>query len=152
MDASWVFNPLSHNRNSYSNKILFYFFVFLRLHPWHMEVPRLGVKLELQLLAYTAATATWDPSRVCDLHHSSQECLNPLSEARDQTGNLWFLVGFVNHCATTRTPTMPDSEPAAPPGNSRRFKSWWCSILSVFSFVTYVTNNVKDISSFSRWR
>ena len=25
--------------------------VFLGLHPWHMEVPRLGLKLELQLLA-----------------------------------------------------------------------------------------------------
>ena len=25
------------------------------------EVPRLGVKLELQLQAYTTATATWDP-------------------------------------------------------------------------------------------
>ena len=38
-----------------------------------------------QLLAY--ATATQDPSCVCDLHHSSQQCriLNPRSEARDQT-------------------------------------------------------------------
>ena len=55
-----------------------------------MEVPRLGVKSELQPLAYTTATATWDPSRVCSLHHSSQQgrILNPLSEARDQTCNL----------------------------------------------------------------
>ena len=49
-------------------------FVFLGPHLWHMEVPRLGVESELQLLAYTAATATRDPSRVCDLHHSSQRC------------------------------------------------------------------------------
>ena len=34
-------------------------FFFLGLHPHHMEVPRLGVKLELQLPAY--ATATLDP-------------------------------------------------------------------------------------------
>ena len=40
----------------------------------HMEVPRLGVELELQLLAYTTATATQDPSHTCDLHHSSQQC------------------------------------------------------------------------------
>ena len=33
---------------------------------WHMEVPRLGVKLELQLLAYTTATAMQDPSYICD--------------------------------------------------------------------------------------
>ena len=52
-----------------------------------MEVPRLGVELELQLLAYTTATATRDPSLICDLHHSSQQCwiLNPLGKARDQT-------------------------------------------------------------------
>ena len=52
-----------------------------------MEVPRLGVESELQLLAYTTATATPDLSCVCDLHHSSRQCpiLNPLSKARDQT-------------------------------------------------------------------
>ena len=55
---------------------------------WHMEVPRLGV--ESELLAYTTATATWDPRYVCDLHHSSQQSwiLNPLSKARDRTCNL----------------------------------------------------------------
>ena len=41
---------------------LFLFFVFLGLHSWHMKVPRLGVKSELQLLAYTTTTATWDLS------------------------------------------------------------------------------------------
>ena len=48
-----------------------------------MEVPRLGVESELQLLAYPTATATWDLSRICDLHLSSQQyrILNPLSEA-----------------------------------------------------------------------
>ena len=52
-----------------------------------MEVPRLGVKSELQLLAYTTGTATWDLNPICDLHCSSEQCwiLNPLSKARDQT-------------------------------------------------------------------
>ena len=52
-----------------------------------MEVPRLGVQLELQLLAYTTATAMPDPSHIWDLRHSLQQrwILNPLSEARDQT-------------------------------------------------------------------
>ena len=36
-----------------------------------MEVPRLGVQLELQPPAYTRAIAMRDSSRVCDLHHSS---------------------------------------------------------------------------------
>ena len=46
-----------------------------------MEVPRLGVESELQLLVYTTAPATRDSSSVCDLHHS--QILNPLSPARD---------------------------------------------------------------------
>ena len=52
-----------------------------------MEVPRLRVESELQLPAYTTATATQDLSRVCDLHHSSQQhrILNPLSKAMDRT-------------------------------------------------------------------
>ena len=54
---------------------------FLGLHPRHTEVPRLGVELELQLLAYPTATALWDLSHVCNLHHSSWQhwILNPLS-------------------------------------------------------------------------
>ena len=46
----------------------FLFLVFLGPYPWHMEVPRLGVKLELQLPAYTTATAMSDRSHVCNLH------------------------------------------------------------------------------------
>ena len=60
---------------------------FLWLHLQHIEVPRLGVKSELQLLACTTATAMLDLSHGCDLYHSSQQhwLLNPLSEARNQT-------------------------------------------------------------------
>ena len=45
------------------------------------------VELELQLLAYVTATATWDPSLICDLHDSSWQrpIFNPLSKARDRT-------------------------------------------------------------------
>jgi len=52
-----------------------------------MEVPSLGVELELQLLAYTTATATLDPSYICDLCCSLWQCqiLNLLREARDHT-------------------------------------------------------------------
>ena len=44
--------------------LLTYFFIFilfLQPHLQHLEVPRLGVGLELQLPAYTTATATPDP-------------------------------------------------------------------------------------------
>ena len=71
-----------------------------------MEVPRLGVKSELQLPAYTTATAIPDPSRIFDLHHSSQEhgILNPLSEARDQTRILMNTSRVHYHRATVGTP------------------------------------------------
>ena len=69
------------------SKKFFLSFVFLGPHLWHMEVPRLGVQSELQLPAYTTATAIRDLSHVCDPHHSSwqHQILNPLSKARDQT-------------------------------------------------------------------
>ena len=67
--------------------IFIIFLVFLGPHPQHMEVPRLGFESELQLPAYATATAMQDPSRICNLHHSSWQHLipNPLSKARDQT-------------------------------------------------------------------
>ena len=62
-----------------------------------MEVPRLDVKSELQLPAYTTATAMRDPSRICDLHHSSRHrwTLNPLHGARDHTQVLMDASGFM---------------------------------------------------------
>ena len=52
-----------------------------------MEVPGLEVELELQLLAYTTATAMSHLSCIYDLHLRSQQywILDPLSETRDQT-------------------------------------------------------------------
>ena len=64
-----------------------------------MEIPRLRAESELQLPAYTTATATWDPSCVCDLQRSSQQCwlLNPLSEARDGT-HILMDISWVPYC------------------------------------------------------
>ena len=66
--------------------ILLYVCLFvLWTHLWHMEVPGLGVESELQLAAYTTASAMWDLSRICDLYLSlwQHQILNPLSQARD---------------------------------------------------------------------
>ena len=88
-----------------------------------MEVPRLGVESELQLLACTTATAMQDPSCFCNLCHSLQQhwIFNPSSKARDQThilmdtsrvlnplshnGNsrFLFLVRFIEVSFTERT-------------------------------------------------
>ena len=86
-------------------KVSFILFFFSGPHPRHMEVPRLGVEWELQLLVCPTATATWDLSRVCELHHSSGQCriLNPLSEARDHTQILMGTSQARYHCATNGT-------------------------------------------------
>ena len=64
-----------------------------------MEVPRLGVESELQLLAYTTATETWDLSHFSDLHQSSQQCgiRNLLSKARDGT----YIRMRIHFCSAT---------------------------------------------------
>ena len=66
------------------------FLSFLRLHLQHMEVPRLAVESELQLPAYSTATAPPGLSHICDLCCSLWQCqiLNPLSGAGDQTHTL----------------------------------------------------------------
>ena len=86
--------------------IFSYLFCFLGWHPQHMEVPRLGVELELQLPAYTTAPATWDPSCLCDLYHSPGQrwILNLLSEARDQICILMHISWIHFHCSTAGTP------------------------------------------------
>lgn len=84
----------------------FFFSCFLGPHLQHMEVTRLGVKSELQLLTCAIVIATRVPSLVWDLYHHSQQCqiLNPLSEARDRAQVLMD-TSWVHCCwATIGTP------------------------------------------------
>ena len=57
-------------------------------------------------MAYTTATATQDPSRICDLHHISRwhRILNPLSKAQDRTHNLVVPSRIRFCCTMTGTP------------------------------------------------
>ena len=97
-----------------------FFLFFLGPHLRHLEVPRLGVKLELQLLTYTTTyTAKEDLSHRCDLHHSSWEhqILNHWARPGIKPTSSWILVGlitaepqgelpnstFVEHLMDTRT-------------------------------------------------
>ena len=52
-----------------------------------MEAPRLGVKSELHLPAYTTATAMPDLSHIFELHHNlwQHQILNLLRKASDLT-------------------------------------------------------------------
>ena len=60
-----------HHIKPDSNFCLFVCFLLLGPHLWHMEVPRLGVKWELQLQVDATATATQDLSQIC-----LQQCQN----------------------------------------------------------------------------
>ena len=71
-----------------------------------MDIPRLGVESELQLPGTATATATWDPSHICNLYHSSWQhwILNQLSRARVQTRIFMGTSWVCYHWATTGTP------------------------------------------------
>ena len=73
--------------------LLFFFLPFLWPHPWYMEIPRLGVELELQPATYIIA-------------HGNTGSFNPLSEAKGQT---WIFkdTGQVHyHWAMMGTPSF----------------------------------------------
>ena len=63
-----------------------------------MEVQRLGVKSELQLLDCTTATATQDLRHTCDLPHSCgyPRSLTPRVRPGMEPTSSWILVGFVS--------------------------------------------------------
>ena len=67
-----------------------------------MEVPRLRVESEPQLLAFATATAMMDPS------HGMWQCwiLNPVSEARHQTHILMDIRWVLTNRATVGTPIV----------------------------------------------
>jgi len=93
----------SSNNTSHQNKHVpanGLFFFFLGLRPQHMEIPR------LQLPAYTTATATQDPSHICNLYHSSWQhwILNPLNKTRDQNHIFMDASQVHYHWATMGTP------------------------------------------------
>ena len=58
-----------------------------------MEIPRLGVELELHLPVYTTATAMQNPSLICNLPHSSEFCqiLNPPSQGSNPHPHGYYL-------------------------------------------------------------
>ena len=104
----------------------FFFCLLLLLfwgpHPQYMEVPRLGVKLELQLLASVSATAVQGskPHLPLTTQLMAMPVLNPLSEARDGT-HILMDTSWVCYCwATTETPVPHLLYP---------FFGWWTFML-----------------------
>jgi len=61
----------------------------------HMAVPRLRIKLELYVLAYTMATTMQDLSQVCDLH-SNIGSLTHWARPAIEPASSWILVRFIS--------------------------------------------------------
>ena len=90
----------------------FFFFFFLGPHPQHMEVPRQGIKSDLQLPAYTIATVTQDPSHVCNLRHTAHGNTGSLTHwvrPGIKPASSRMLVRLVNYRATTGTPIFKNN-------------------------------------------
>jgi len=102
---SWAWHiPSEDNKKGFSFFLFLFFLFFFRAEPTAYRVSQ--ARGPIRATAYTTATATQDPSHICDLHHSSQQCqiLNPLSKARDPTRNLMVPSQIHFCCATTGTP------------------------------------------------
>ena len=90
MDKSHFIYPFSRLINIYivfNFSFLVFFCLFVFAISWAALVAYVGSQARdlIGAVTYTTATATWDPSHVFDLPHSSRQLgiLNPLSKARD---------------------------------------------------------------------
>ena len=74
--------------------------MFLRLHLQHMEFPRLGAELELQLPAYTTVTATGSEPHHLQPMLQLAAMLDPHPTKQGQGLNLYphrLYAGFLTH-------------------------------------------------------
>ena len=80
----WSYLPALSEKEQHLSPSLLFFPFFLGPHPQHMEVPRPGVKLELQLLAYSTA-------------HSNAGSLTYWARPRVEPASSWIRVRFISH-------------------------------------------------------
>ena len=95
----WILNLL-HHKQTLDMIHFFSFLAFLLvsgLHLQHMEVPRLGVKLELQLLAYTTAIAMRGPSHIHSntTAHGNARSLTHWARPLIEPSSSWIAVEFI---------------------------------------------------------
>ena len=86
---------------------IFFLFYFIFLH-FRAALAAYGGSQarDLQMLAYTTATAMQDLSYICNLPHGSQQhrIIDPLSKTRDQTSILMDTSWIRFHCTIMGTP------------------------------------------------
>ena len=97
-----------------SPDFLFFSFSFFSLsfllfgpHLWQMEVPRLGVQSELQLLAFAQPQqqGIWAMSVTYTTAHSNSGSLTHWARPGIKLESSWILVRFFNHWAMKGTPS-----------------------------------------------
>ena len=96
---------LSHKRNTLLSFHPAIFFFFLKDASAAYGNSWSGVKSELQLPAYTTATATWDLSHICDVYCISRQhqTFNHPERPGIEPTSSWMLDGFLTHWATVGT-------------------------------------------------
>ena len=78
--------------------------IFLGPYPRHMAIPRLGLESELQL-PEPQQHQIWAMSVTYTTAHGNTGSLTHWARAGTEPATSWFLVGFVNRCAMTGTPS-----------------------------------------------
>ena len=86
--SSSLHNSRSFDLEPQGRRSSFFLACFLGPRPRHMEIPRPGVELELQLPAYPTATATKDPSPHLLPTPQLMGTLDPQPSERGQGSNL----------------------------------------------------------------
>ena len=78
---------------------IYLFICFLGPHPWHVEVPRLGVQSELQLPVYihhSHSNTIWASSVTYTTAHSNARSLTQWVGPGIEPTTSWFLVRFIS--------------------------------------------------------
>ena len=92
---------------SWTASLPFFFFCFLGLHLQHMEVSRLGVKLEIQLLAYAIGTEIQAIYVTYTTAHGNTTSVTHWARPGIEPTSSWILVSFINRWAMKGTPALP---------------------------------------------
>ena len=129
---------ISTYRSAY---FFFLLLLFLGMHPWHMEIPRLGGRTGATAASLHHTHGNTDLSSVGGLHHSSRQrqILHPLSRARDWTRNLMGTSQIRFRCATMGTPSkclllLPLSSPLLETLPYKRILAVHVQVNSIYSF------------------
>ena len=90
-------------------------FCFLGPLPWYMDVPMVGIQLELQVPSYTTVTVTSDPSHVWDypIAEGQTRSLTHWVRPEMESASSWILVGYVTCWAMSGTPDTTDLKTVA---------------------------------------